>query len=213
MTEKEIINYVKEQLAAGHSPDEVRKALDETGWKSIEVEAAISKALPKKVRPQTAETNEDVKKAKTNRIVFISGIVLGVILLIVLVTLVAKSGVWKGVELQECGSDEACLKSALMSCSPATGLTSKGAGDSMAVSYTEVKGMKGDKCKVFVRIEDAGSVLGITVKGRSMDCEIPTSLLKETGTISVSNVDKIKDYCEGTLVEFAEQVVNTVQPQ
>ena len=213
MTEQEIINYIKEQLAAGHSPDDVRSALTATGWKSIDVEAAIEQALPKKVRPESAETKKDVKKIKNKRIVLISGIIFGVILLVVLVTFVAKSGILKGVETQECGNDEACLKSALMSCTPATGLTSRGEEDSKVVSYTEVKGMKGDKCEVFVRIEDAGSVLGITVKGRSIDCEVPLSLLEETGNISDSNVDKIKDYCEGNLVEFAEQVVNTIQTQ
>ena len=138
--------------------------------------------------------------------------------------MVLSAGAFFGLSFMEkdCGTDEACLRSAAENCRKAAGILQEGGIQSLL----QIKGSDGSQCGVYMEVlsvqtasapPEAASKM-VALKGKTMDCSVdPDEFarnfdLEPNDRCKGSLVAGLLDYY-GTLVQPVAPAVDTAQPQ
>ena len=121
-----------------------------------------------------------------------------VLMILLIVLLAAYIVFFSNIVKRDCGNDLTCFNNAAVRCSGAKVEILKEAN---TYAYTILGPLKSD-CVIEVKLKSMplGTPVDFIEKleGKSMQCSIPRSLLKET---KIENMDNLIDYCSGQLKE------------
>lgn len=114
--------------------------------------------------------------------------------------------IFAGGGMINCGTDMTCLENAAQTCTPAQGTSVSGSGGITVKSLVKILGMSGDKCKFYLEIQQAPTILGLELEGKSMTCEVPIADVKSM--VSVNTTSRIGDAtaCSGSLIDEFEKL-------
>ena len=132
-------------------------------------------------------------KKGAKRQVSLTKVFIFIFIILVLVWLFFFSGVFK----KTCETD-ICFNDAAQTCKKANFRTIK---ESNLFSY-DIKGPRGDVCVIDIELEKMGVGTSIELiekfEGKSMECRVPKSQLKDT---TIEDLDNVINFCTGPLKE------------
>jgi len=129
------------------------------------------------------------------------------ILLIALVLALFIAGCFHEPKVKDCGTDDACFKEAMKTCTPATAKkTDKGTSVEGLV-----KGWEGDKCAINMKILDAPIPI---LKDKEMNCKVPKADLEafSSGSSDLGS-QKALEMCSGSLIDLMKSFGAAAQPK
>ena len=119
-----------------------------------------------------------------------------------------------GIGLEECGDDKACLTAAFAQCTKAKG-TIDVYGENHF--YVEVRGLDGDKCIIYQRLEGPdvqksldriNELFDKSYKEFYIFCKIPRDVATQLST----DYSRIADYCNGPMVDQLKANTSSSNP-
>ena len=130
------------------------------------------------------------------------------ILLIALVLALFIAGCFHEPKVKDCGTDDACFKEAMKSCTPAKALKK----DPQSGTFEGmVKGYEGDKCVINMKIVDAKIPL---LKDKEMTCKVPKADLDGfSAGGSEFGSSKMLEQCSGSLIDLLKSFGPAAQPK